>query len=64
MWSGKSAGASLTRANVEQLHDALIAGGLVTEQELLQDIARLDNPEFMVPSPIMWTAWGRRSEAR
>jgi ubiquinone/menaquinone biosynthesis C-methylase UbiE len=64
MWSGRSTGASLTRANVEQLRGALIAGGLVTEEELQQDIARLDDPDFMTPSPIMWTAWGRRSAAR
>ena len=63
MWPGRSAGASLTRANVEQLRGALIAGGLVTEEELQQDIARLDDPDFMTPSPIMWTAWGRRPAA-
>jgi hypothetical protein len=60
MWYGGSAGASLARANFEQLHGLLIASGLVTEDEFQQDIARLDDPEFMMPSPIMWTAWGRR----
>jgi SAM-dependent methyltransferase len=59
MWYGGSAGASLARANFEQLHDVLVASGLVTEGELQQDIARLDDPDFMMPSPIMWTAWGR-----
>lgn len=63
MWPGRSAGTSLTRANVEQLRGALIAGGLVTEEELQQDMARLDDPDFMTPSPIMWTAWGRRPAA-
>ncbi|HMI50792.1 MAG TPA: methyltransferase [Candidatus Saccharimonadales bacterium] len=60
MWSGGSAGASLARANFEQLRDVLVASGLVTEEELQQDITRLDHPDFMMPSPIMWTAWGRR----
>jgi ubiquinone/menaquinone biosynthesis C-methylase UbiE len=64
MWYGGSAGASLMRANFEQLHDALIASGRVTEEELQQDLARLDDPDFMMPSPIMWTAWGRRPLAR
>lgn len=64
MWYGGSAGASLARANFEQLHDVLVASGLVTEDELQQDIARLDDPDFMMPSPIMWTAWGRRPAAR
>ena len=60
MWHGGSAGASLTRANFEQLRDALITSGYVTREELEQDIARLDDPEFVTPSPIMWTTWGRR----
>jgi ubiquinone/menaquinone biosynthesis C-methylase UbiE len=60
MWQGGSVGASLMRANFEQLHDPLIAGGRITEQELQQDLAKLDSPDFMMPSPIMWTAWGRR----
>jgi ubiquinone/menaquinone biosynthesis C-methylase UbiE len=64
MWHGGSAGASLTRANFEQLRDALIAGGYVTEEELEEDIARLDDPEFVTPSPIMWTTWGRRPLAQ
>jgi len=64
MWSGGSAGASLARANFEQLRDVLVAGGLVTEEELQQDLARLDSPDFMMPSPILWTAWGRRPAER
>lgn len=63
MWQGGSAGASLTRANFEQLRDALIAGGYVTEEELEEDIAKLDDPEFMTPSPIMWRTWGQRPAA-
>jgi ubiquinone/menaquinone biosynthesis C-methylase UbiE len=60
MCHGGSTGSSLKRANFEQLRDALIAGGHVTEEELDGDIARLDDPEFMTPSSIMWTTWGRR----
>ncbi len=60
MWHGGSVGASLMRANFEQLHDPFIAGGHITEQELQQDLATLDSPDFMMPSPTMWTAWGRR----
>jgi SAM-dependent methyltransferase len=64
MWQGGSPGAALTRANFQQLQDALIGGVLVTEQEFQRDIARLDDPYFTMPSPIMWTAWGRRPTAR
>jgi hypothetical protein len=60
MYHGGSAGTSLKRANFEQLRDALIAGGDVTEEEFEKDIARLDDPDFMTPSSIMWTTWGKR----
>jgi SAM-dependent methyltransferase len=60
MWCGGSAGAALTRANFQQLHEELIASGLVTARELQQDIARLEEPDFVMPSPILWTASGRR----
>jgi SAM-dependent methyltransferase len=60
MWDFGSPGASLLRANFEQLHTSMIDAGYITEEEFNQDLARLDDPSFMMPSPIMWTVWGRR----
>jgi len=60
MWHCGSPGASLMRVNFEQLRGAMISGGYITEQEIAQDIAQLEDAHFMTPSPIMWTAWGRR----
>jgi SAM-dependent methyltransferase len=60
MWHRGSPGAVLMRVNFEQLHGALIDAGYITQQEFDQDLASLDDPDFMAPSPIMWTAWGRR----
>ena len=60
MWHSGSPGISLLRANFEQLHGSMIDAGYITEEEFDQDLARLDDPSFMMPSPIMWTAWGRR----
>jgi len=60
MWHSGSPGASLLRANFEQLRSNMIDAGYITEEEFNQDIARLDDPNFMMPSPIMWTAWGSR----
>jgi ubiquinone/menaquinone biosynthesis C-methylase UbiE len=55
-----SPGASLVRANYEQLRPALIDAGYITEHEFDEDLARLDVQDFMMPSSIMWAAWGRR----
>jgi hypothetical protein len=60
MWHSGLPGVSLLRANFEQLHSSMIDAGYVTEEEFDQDLARLGDPSFMMPSPIMWTAWGRR----
>ncbi|WP_263367927.1 class I SAM-dependent methyltransferase [Edaphobacter bradus] len=60
LWSSGTPGISLLRANYEQLHDAVIGAGYVTEQEFEQDLAGLDDPAFMMPSPVLWAAWGRR----
>jgi hypothetical protein len=62
MWQGGSAGSALIRANLEQLAGELAESGRVTDRQLQQDLARLDDPDYMTPSPILWAAWGRQAE--
>jgi ubiquinone/menaquinone biosynthesis C-methylase UbiE len=59
MWQGGSAGARLFRANFEQLRGELLCTGLLTQAELDDDLARLDDPLTLFPSPLMWTVCGR-----
>jgi len=59
MWQGGSAGARLFRANFEQLREELLRLGLLTQAELDEDLARLDDPGTLFPSPVMWTVCGR-----
>lgn len=63
MWPHGSAGASLARANYQQLRSSLIAEGYLTPQEFDRDIRRFDDPDFLMPSPVLWAVWGRRPEA-
>jgi SAM-dependent methyltransferase len=60
MWHGGSAGARLFRANFEQLREELVRIGLLMPAELDDDLARLDDPRTLFPSPVMWTVCGRR----
>ena len=60
MWHAGSPGAFLLRANYEQLRSDMINAGCVTEEDFNRDVARLDDPNFMMPSPILWAAWGQR----
>jgi SAM-dependent methyltransferase len=55
-----SPGAALLRASYERRRTAMFDAAYLTEQEFDRDVARLDDTDFMTPSPIMWTAWGRR----
>jgi len=52
--------ARLLRASYERRRDAMIDGGYLTDEEFDRDLARMQADDFMMPSPIMWTAWGRR----
>ncbi len=60
MWQGGSPGTTLCRANFEQLRDTMVESGLITGEEIDEDLRRLDEERFMAPSPIMWATWGRR----
>lgn len=62
MWHGGSTGARLFRANFEQLREEVLRLGLLTQAELDDDLARLDNPLNFFPSPVMWTVCGRRPQ--
>jgi len=52
--------AALLRASYERRRDAMIDAGYITDEEFDRDLARMDEAGFMMPSPIMWTAWARR----
>jgi SAM-dependent methyltransferase len=60
MWGSGSPGPTLMHANYEQLRAEMITAGYVTQQEFDQDVAALDDSSFLMPSPILWAAWGRR----
>jgi SAM-dependent methyltransferase len=52
--------ATLLRASYERRRGAMIDAGYITDEEFDRDLARMEADDFMMPSPIMWTAWGRR----
>jgi SAM-dependent methyltransferase len=62
MWTDRSAGPDLLRANFEQLREAMIQSGYITAKQLARDIARLDDPNFVTPSPTLWAVQGRRPQ--
>ena len=43
-----------------QSRTAMLQAGYLTELEFDRDIESMENPQFMMPSPILWTATGRK----
>jgi ubiquinone/menaquinone biosynthesis C-methylase UbiE len=52
--------ATLLRASYERRRSAMVDAGYVTETEFEADLARMEARDFMAPSPLMWSVWGRR----
>jgi SAM-dependent methyltransferase len=57
--AGASFFATWTQANIEQVHDEILATG-VTQERFDADHARLNDPGEAFLTPVMWSAWGRR----
>ena len=60
MWPAGSPGPAMMRANYSQLQSQMIAAGHLTQAEFDRDIAALDDPDFLMPSPVLWAAWGQK----
>lgn len=63
LFEGGTPASTLLRLNYEQLRPQILATGRVTPQEFEADLSSLDDDAFELRSPLLWTAWGRRSEA-
>ena len=59
VWHGDSPGTRLYKLSFEELADPILRSGLISAAEFETDLRRLDEREFVMPSPMMWTAWGR-----
>ena len=55
-----SPGLRMLRANLEQLRGAILGTGRMSEAEFDADLERLESDDILIPSPILWTVWGRR----
>jgi SAM-dependent methyltransferase len=60
MTQGGSPWAALCTANFEQLREAMVQSGLVTDEQVDADLRHLEEGGFVAPSSIMWAVWGRR----
>ena len=59
IWKAGSAGARLVKFSCEELREAIISSGLMSQPEFEADMKRVDEQDFVMPSPMLWTAWGQ-----
>jgi hypothetical protein len=57
---GGSPGARLDKANLCQVRDELLRKQLITSEELDRLLRLLDDPDFVVASPVMFSARGQQ----
>jgi SAM-dependent methyltransferase len=55
-----TAGASMLRANYQQLREAMIGQGYITREQFDIDLERLQEPSFAMLSALMWSVRGQR----
>jgi SAM-dependent methyltransferase len=61
LWGGKSIGTKLLKLHFEEMREPMISSGLISQEEFEADLKRIDEEDFLMPSPMMWTAWGRKN---
>ena len=60
VWKGRSACASMMRANFEQVREKATGARFITNEEVDQVFSLLDDPDFAISQHLMFTSWGRR----
>jgi hypothetical protein len=61
-WGAGSTFSALLRANFEQTREVVLARANMSADDFNRELARLDDPNFMNPSPVMWSVRGRRPD--
>jgi SAM-dependent methyltransferase len=59
LWGGKSSGTRLMRLHFEEMREPMVSSGLISPVEFDADLKRIDQEDFLMPSSMMWTAWGQ-----
>lgn len=60
LWGGNSTGTTLMKLNFEEMREPMVNSGLITQEQFEADLKRIEEKDFLMPSPMMWTAWGRK----
>jgi SAM-dependent methyltransferase len=60
MYQGASVATELLQLGFRQLSEEMVATGSICDDDIEEDLRRLQDPQLMMPSPIMWATRGQR----
>ena len=60
MWCGNSTGSRFMRLNFEELREPMVCSGLISPDQLQEDLSCVEHQDCRMPSPMLWSAWGRK----
>jgi ubiquinone/menaquinone biosynthesis C-methylase UbiE len=60
IWKAGSAGARIMKLNFEEMRESFIDSGRISQSEFDAEMEAIDRPDFLMPSPMMWSVWGQR----
>jgi len=52
------------KLHFEEMREPMVNSGLISAEEFEADLKRIDEEDFLMPSPMMWTAWGMKPAFR
>lgn len=64
IWQGRSAGTTLMEFACRQLREPILRSAMIPESEFEAEMERIGQPEFLMPGPMMWSAWGQMRETK
>lgn len=59
IWKGHSAGTRLLKLSCHELRGPILDSCLISQAQFDIEMKRVDDRDFLMPSPMMWTVWGQ-----
>lgn len=53
------AGTTMMKLNFEELRDPILRSGLMSQPEFEAEMRHVEEKDFLMPSPMMWSVWGQ-----
>jgi hypothetical protein len=50
---------NLLKLTCQEFRDPIVDSGLISQSEFDAEMKRVDEHDFLMPSPMMWTVWGQ-----